>query len=415
MSSATAGAHRAGDGVHRAGDLGALGGLIERVWARGWEPMDLHRAVRDHGPLALDLLGDVMAADLARYSAVTVDDRWHAQLEEIGASVWWRRDEDPVTARAARAKGGWPAVAKAAAALEVTLQVLPAIEQLSPRPGQATARSTPGPEVDQRLLSKVRMMLAKAESTPYAAEAETFTAAAQKLMTRHSIDRALLDREGGGSDGPAAIRVGIDRPYESARFHLVAAIAEANRCKAVWQKGLGSSTVVGFPTDLRAVELLFTSLMVQATAAMTAEGSRQHWTGQSRTRSFRNSFLTAFAVRIGERLHTAAQEAQDETGCESQDETGEESPRKTAHAGHLDAGATRDGDARTRQQLDRTALVRVLAERDHAVEEAVAERFPRLQKSRSRASFDAEGWVSGTSAADRADLGAPGRIERPGA
>ncbi|QDO89384.1 DUF2786 domain-containing protein [Ornithinimicrobium ciconiae] len=398
MSATTAGAHRTGD-------LGArLGQLIEQVWDRGWEPADLHRvAVRGGEPVVTSLLGDLVAANLAGYSPVTVDARWHAQLTEIGAAVWWRPDEDPVAARAARVKDGWGAVASAVATLEMTLQVLPPIERLSARPGRATPSAAPGADVDERLLTKVRMMLAKAEATTFPAEAETFTAAAQKLMTRHSIDRAMLDQDVGRGDGPAATRLGVDRPYESARFQLIATIALANRCKAVWQKGLGFSTVVGFPTDLRAVELLFTSLMVQATLAMTAQGSRQNWTGQSRTRSFRNSFLTAFAVRIGERLQTAAQEAQDE----SEEETG--------HTGHLDVGVTGDGDARTRQaQSDRTALVRALAESDQAVDEAVAERFPRLQKSRTRASFDQEGWMSGTSAADRADLGAPGRIGRPG-
>ncbi|WP_161958551.1 DUF2786 domain-containing protein [Ornithinimicrobium cavernae] len=373
-----------------------LGRLVQEAWARGWEPVDLHRvATRVESALVADLLGDLMAADVARYAPVTVDARWKAQLEEIGAFVWWRPEEEPVTARAARANGGWAAVSRAAALLEVTLKVLPPIEQLSARPGEATPRQAPGPEVDQRLLSRVRMMLAKAESTTFPAEAETFTAAAQKLMTRHSIDRALLDRDAGGGDGPAAIRVGVDRPYESARFQLVSAIAGANRCTAVWQKGLGFSTVVGFPTDLRAVELLFTSLMVQATTAMTAAGSREHWTGQNRTRSFRRSFLTAFAVRIGERLELAAREGQQEWADAESLESGGDVSRQCA------------GDRAT-DRSDRTSLV--LAARDQEVEAAVAERFPRLQTRRSRASLDPEGWVSGTSAADRADLGAPGRL-----
>lgn len=390
MSTASAGAHRAGD-------LGLrLGRLIEEAWSRGWEPLDLHRlAVRNTGRVAVELLGDLVAASLARYAAVTVADRWHAQLEEMDASVWWRADLDAVTARAGRDGGGWAAVRRAAHELEVWLGGLPRIEVLGARPGEARAERPPGPEVDQRLLSKVRMMLAKAESTTFPAEAETFTAAAQKLMTRHSIDRALLEQDSGVGDGPAAIRVGVDRPYESARFHLVAAIAQANRCKAVWQKGLGFGTVVGFPTDLRAVELLFTSLMIQATTAMTAAGSREDWAGRNRTRSFRSSFLTAFAVRIGQRLELAAQEGQQEWAAES-----------AAGSSHgvdetLGAGAVRD---------DRTALVRVLAERDEEVDAAVAQKFPRLLTQRSRTVRDVEGWASGTAAADRADLGAPGRL-----
>ncbi|USQ78998.1 DUF2786 domain-containing protein [Ornithinimicrobium faecis] len=397
MSTAAAGAHRTGDLGQR------LGHLIEQAWDNGWEPMDLHRvAVRNTKPAAIALLGDLIAADLARYAALTVEERWHAQLDEMEASVWWRPDEDPVTARARLVKGGWAALHQAGRELEAWLRGLPALEVIGARPGRASARKTPGPAVDERLLGKVRLMLAKAESTTFPEEAETFTAAAQKLMTRHSIDRALLEQGKDSHDGPAAIRVGVDRPYESARFHLISAIATANRCKAVWQKGLGFSTVVGFPTDLRAVELLFTSLMVQATSAMAAAGSREHWSGQNRTRSFRNSFLTAFAVRIGERLDLAAQQAQ------------QEGEQERAEVGHLDPGVPGGSASRLSDppRNDRTALV--LAARDKEVEDAVAERFPRLQTQRSRATLDAEGWVSGTTAADRADLGAPGRLGRTG-
>lgn len=400
MSTAAAGAHGTGDLRERLGDL------IEQAWDKGWEPMDLHRvALRNTKPAAISLLGDLIAADLARYAAATVEERWHAQLDEMEASTWWRPDEDPVTARARQVKGGWATLQRAGRELEAWLRGLPALEAIGARPGRASARTTPGAEVDERLLGKVRMMLAKAESTTFPEEAETFTAAAQKLMTRHSIDRALLDQEQSGQGGPGAVRLGVDRPYEAPRFHLISAIARANRCKAVWQQGLGFSTVVGFPTDLRAVEVLFTSLMVQAMASMTAAGSRQHWTGQNRTRSFRSSFLTAFAVRIGERLEDAAQEGQQEWVAAGDLALGDHP------AGDHAAGAShrpRNPDA------DRTALVRVLAERDEQVEAAVAERFPRLQTQRSRATLDAEGWVSGTTAADRADLGAPGRLGRTG-
>lgn len=395
MSTASAGAHGTGDLGQR------LEQLLEEVWTRGWEPADLHRAVgRDGNAIATQLLGDLMAANLAGYAPATVEDRWFAQLEEIGASVWWPRHRGPVAARAGHAKGGWPAVQHAGTVLELTLRILPPIERLSARPGEAVPHSGQGAVVDQRVLSKVRMMLAKAESTTFPAEAETFTAAAQKLMARHSIDRALLDRESGVGDGPGAIRVGVDRPYDSARFHLLSAIARANRCKAVWQQGLGFSTVIGFPTDLRAVELLFTSLIVQATTAMTAQGSRAHWSGQSRTRTFRRSFLTAFALRIGERLDSVAREAE------------AESERERGVATSLAAGAP--PIAPEAHDTDRTALVRVLAKRKEEVDTAVAERFPRLRTTRSRASIDAEGWVSGTTAADHADLGAPGRIDRTG-
>jgi hypothetical protein len=70
--------------------------------------------------------------------------------------------------------------------------------------------------------------------------------------------------------------------------------------------------VVGFPPDLRAVEALFTSLLVQATRTMASHGARCTSSGRSRTRSFRQAFLTSFAARIGERLAEATHDAEAE-------------------------------------------------------------------------------------------------------
>lgn len=381
----------------------ALGRLVRETWVRGWQPADLHRAFgRDKDPLRLQVLGDVLAMEVARHAPSTVDQRWHAQLAEMSARVWWDPSSDPLTARAGQVKGGWRGVLQAVRLLELSLRLLPALELLGPLPGEATSRSQTGVDLDQRLLTKVRMMLAKAESTPYEEEAEAFTAAAQKLMARHSIDRAMLDESERAlrrTGGPSAVRLGIERPYESAKFALLAAVARANRCRAVWHQGLGFATVVGFEVDLRAVELLNASLLVQATAAMRAQGSRIGRAGESRTRSFRRSFLTGFAHRIGERLTAATSEETAEVAGELDGQ---------AEAGADRASRVRPGDKTAGRPG--TELARVLAVREEAVEDAVAERFPRLQSVRSRAGIDPEGWHSGQAAAERAQLGVQGRL-----
>src|SRR5438552_3000516 len=66
------------------------------------------------------------------------------------------------------------------------------------------------------------------------------------------------------------------------------------------------------PADLDAVELLFTSLLVQANAAMIRAGGKKDEYGRSRTRSFRQSFLVPYAIRIGERLAEATGHAEQE-------------------------------------------------------------------------------------------------------
>ena len=188
------------------------------------------------------------------------------------------------------------------------LKTMPRVEPVVPMPGTAAATAGAVDELDRRILDRVRALLAKAESTDFPEEAEAYTAKAQELMTRHRIDHALLAATTGKRDHPVSRRVSIDNPYEVAKSLLLQVVAEANSCRAVWMKRFGLTAVVGFAPDLDATELLFTSLLVQATRAMTGAGSRTDAYGRSTTRSFRQSFLTAHASRIGERLSAASAE-----------------------------------------------------------------------------------------------------------
>ncbi len=63
--------------------------------------------------------------------------------------------------------------------------------------------------------------------------------------------------------------------------------------------------MIGHPHDLADVELLSTSLLVQANAAMLRCGQQADCQGVSRTTSFRRAFLVSYATRIGERLRAA--------------------------------------------------------------------------------------------------------------
>jgi hypothetical protein len=362
----------------------ALREAIKLAWTNGWQPIDLHRvAGRKLAEPYRELLVDAGAEELTRYAAATLDPRWPPQLTEIDAVAWWPSDRTYLLARA-EAAGSWLPVLSAGVRLLALLAALPRLQQLGPVPGTAdpaaVTRRRPAGDVDERMLSRVRALLAKAESTTFEAEADALTAAAQSLMARHSIDAALLAAsDASRRTGPTGRRIGIDNPYEAQKVLLLDAVAQANRCRTVWSRDLGFSTLVGFEADLEAVETLFTSLLVQATAAMTREGSQRDAYGRSRTRSFRASFLASFAHRIGERL-------QEVTRCET-----EEAATRARPAG--DAGASTD-------------LLPVLAARSDAVDDAVDEMFAGglVTHSISR-STHAEGWYAGRSAADRARIG----------
>ena len=166
-----------------------------------------------------------------------------------------------------------------------------------------------------RVLKRIRALLAKAEATDHAAEAETFTAKAQDLMTRHAIDEALLAAAGDGAVTVVARRVHLQSPYAATKTSLLNAVATANRCKVIYFDRLAIATVVGVPLDIDQVEMLFISLLIQATRAMTEAGAAQAGSFD-RSATFRRSFLAAYAVRIGERLTEATSAATKSYGNE---------------------------------------------------------------------------------------------------
>lgn len=352
----------------------ALDERLAQVWEGGWQPADLHRiALRRSTTAVAGFVVGVMGHDLARHARDTVHPTWWAQLDELDGG----RAPAGAPVPAARAEGmSWLTVVDTTLRTLQLLSALPRVERITARPGTwVRPLTSAAADVDERILTRVRMLLAKAESTPYEAEAETFTAGAAALIARHRIDEALLAADQGPEGlgkGADARRIGIDNPYEHPKAQLLDAVARANSCRVVWSKELGFATVIGFPSDLEGVDLLFTSLLVQATRAMTATGQRATQGAHRRTRTFRSAFLTSFALRIGERLSQAAAAEEHRVGSER-------------------------GDS-TRSRLP------VLVEREQRVEEAVTAFFPQVRQTRSRATFDAEGWHHGRRAADDAQM-----------
>lgn len=325
--------------------------FVAAAWRRGWQPADVVRLVRRelddvHVRLVSALIRAQAPDDRAR------GPRWAAQLDELTA------DEPPRTDR----------FTHAATLLELyrLLLRLPSLEPLDKHEPKRHDNRRPA----SRMLTRIRALLAKAEATGFPEEAEALSAKAQELMARHSIDEALLDAQAPAKDAPGACRIGVEAPYEQAKAVLLDAVAGANHCRAVWNEAFGFSTVVGFEGDLEVVELLYTSLLVQATTAMTRAEAAQRAGGRRRTKTFRQSFLAAYAHRIGTRLAEAA-------GTQVTDD-----------------------------------LLPVLATREVAVTDRVDEMFPETTTTRLRGVSDEAGWTEGAEAADRAQVGARPRLDR---
>ncbi|MEU3254128.1 DUF2786 domain-containing protein [Streptomyces sp. NPDC006997] len=350
-----------------AADPAADGELVRRgeeflavAWRRGWQPADAVRMVRRE----LDDAHVRLVTELVLAQAVRDDRprgrRWADQLADLG------RHHGETAAPAPAPRSDRFSHATAVLELYRLLLRLPALEPLD-----EPARQRHAPRSEPRVLARIRALLAKAEATGYPDEAEALSAKAQELMARHSVDEALLAARTPDADAPGACRIGVDAPYEQAKAVLLDAVATANHCRAVWNEPFGFSTVVGFEPDLEAVELLYTSLLVQATTAMTRAEAAQRAGGRKRTKTFRQSFLAAYAHRIGTRLATA-----------------------TAEATALTA-ESRAAD-----------LLPVLASREAAVTAATDQLFPETTTSRLRGVSDAAGWTEGSRAADRARVAA---------
>src|SRR5664280_2980372 len=174
-----------------------LRSVVSRAWHRGWQPVDLVRVVSHQlSTRHVGLAGDAIAAQMQHYIPSTIDPGWTSQLSDLAAEVWWRPDQNHLQAWAQAQCVEWSTVVSCALEVLDLIAGLPDLEKLIPVPGSARPTgATAQPQraaIDERVLSRIRALLAKAESSTFPAEAETFTAGAQALMARHSIDHALL-------------------------------------------------------------------------------------------------------------------------------------------------------------------------------------------------------------------------------
>ncbi len=345
-------------GTHLAGQH-----VIASVFRNGWMPSDIASAAQRRGDtFVLEFLTDVIAAYVRPFAPDTIDETWRAQLGELGAEVWWSDSASQLSQWATKHMlTSEEALTTVVEALALLL-LLPKLELIRPLPGAARPQSV-AHHVDEKVLGRVRGLLAKAESTSFPEEAEALSAKAQELMTKYALDRVSVDTDTSVVDLPGARRIWLDTPYTDAKALLIDAVANANRSRAIFLAEWGFVTIVGDESDLDAVGLLSTSLLVQATRAMIAIDIPESGTD---ARTFRKAFLVAYATRIGERL----------------------------------AAATA---ATIAQSTAPERLLPVLASHQLAVDNAFDTLFPQ-SRSRGITIRSAEGWDAGRAAADRARL-----------
>jgi hypothetical protein len=400
----------------------AIFGRLRSLWEIGWQPLDLiHVVRRESSPRIAQLATFAVQSELQRSPFVSwVPAWWQEQCEVLRSTLSQAQqsrlahaasdhDTQPFTTWQLVAAISIAELLEDSLVLLGLLRVLRPLSLLADPPSKWESNTTrrnlskspptaPTGEVDgggirsehtsavsRKTLATIRSLLAKAEATTFPAEADSFAEKAQELMTKHSIDIAMLDARHGDDLAAGVIvrRFHVDQPYAKEKVVLLATVGSINRVRVIFDEPYGLANAIGFAEDIEVTDLLFTSLLVQASHALVdvaPKGTRKDKTARSSHQAsptFRRAFWLSYAGRVAERLEEANQ-------------------RATAES-EADYGS---------------ALVPVLQERSDAVNARVDQMFPNVKAMKSR-SVDAEGWWAGRDAADRASLGVTkGRIRK---
>jgi hypothetical protein len=169
----------------------------------------------------------------------------------------------------------------------------------------------------------------------------------------------------------------MDAPYALDKANLLITVGGALRCRSVhrthWVLGDKQHSIhlFGFGADLDRVELLYTSLLVQAAHALSAE----YMPYGDNVAAYRRSWYAGYTHAIGRRLYAAEARAE-------------------ADATHQQTGTAGSG----------RSVALVLADQSVAVTAARDAAYPKLGKAHTR-ELSGSGTRDGYAAGQRADLG----------
>ncbi len=163
-----------------------------------------------------------------------------------------------------------------------------------------------------KTLKLITKLLAKAENTPFPAEAQAFQEHAERLMVRYGIEQASVDAEAGKEGKPreamveeriefsGQYRVGLARgfSYIAVAFDSVTVLQATTSTKKLLY-------LIGAESDVGQILRLFASLRVQMATAMTVwwldYDFKDFLTAHEKTlerRQFQLGFLSTVAQRI---------------------------------------------------------------------------------------------------------------------
>jgi hypothetical protein len=162
----------------------------------------------------------------------------------------------------------------------------------------------------EKFADKIGKLLAKAESTT-PEEAELLLQKAQELMSRYSIDEAMVAAARGLESAEKVVeeRIVYTGIFREAAFDIGKALCAPNECHHLISHGGKTTTlvVIGFEGDVSRVKMLDSSIQIQARGALLKwqkDQDRTHM-GSMEWYKARREFLFGFAEGLRTQLEAA--------------------------------------------------------------------------------------------------------------
>lgn len=164
---------------------------------------------------------------------------------------------------------------------------------------------------DDKMLERIRALLAKAEDVAGTPEADAYNEKVAELVAKYGIDQALLAEKAPELNVPGDKIIVVDAPYAHGKAELCSWVAQALRCRVVRRTAGTTRTrvelhIFGMESDLERFDLLYTSLLIQASTGMM-KAPVPSW---EHGRAYRNSWLRGFATEVFNRLIAAERHAE---------------------------------------------------------------------------------------------------------
>ncbi|MEV4454435.1 DUF2786 domain-containing protein [Microbispora sp. NPDC049633] len=230
--------------------------------------------------------------------------------------------------------------------------------------------------IPESKLERIRALLAKAEATEYEGEAESFRNAAMSLMAKYGVEQAMLQHHGATTESLEKRVIEISGEYPKEKAYLLGRISKALGLYSYastlvrGRQTLRTEVIVcGFPSETEQVELLYTSMLLQAAREMKKDLSDVWRVRGNQLKAFKRTWLLGFANKIYERLEEQRAKAVAETPTAS------------------------DGTSTTLVLVDRQAMIKQWASKD--VE---------ISRPKKRV-LSGGGWAYGDEAGERVDIG----------